>query len=85
MGWRRHLKRYSLHQRWTATRFQDTTLFLALAMWLCILPLLAIFALPFLGWKVTIYLAGFLLVADLVACWFLCIFRLPQKPEGGKS
>ncbi len=85
MWWWRHLKRYSPHQRWAATRFQDTTLFLALVMWLCILPLLAILALPFLGWKVTVYLAGFLLVADMVACWFLCTFRVSQKPKGGKS
>ncbi len=85
MRWWRFVRRRASRETWTATRFQDTTLFLTLAMWLCILPLLAIFTLPFLGWKVTIYLAGFLLVADLVACWFLCIFRLPQKPEGGKS
>ena len=71
MRWWKHLPGYRGPSH---LRFQDTTLFLTLAMWLCILPLLAILALPFLGWKVTIYLAGFLLVADLVACWFLCTF-----------
>ncbi len=65
-------------------KFQDTNLFLALMLWLCTLPLVALIAYPFLGWKVTLYLAGFLLVADLVACWFLCTFRIPQKPIGGK-
>lgn len=62
-------------------RFRDTNLFLALMLWLCALPLVAILGLRFLGWEITLYLAGFLLVADLVLCWFLCNFRIPQKPE----
>lgn len=49
-------------------KFQDTNLFVALMLWLCTLPLIALIAYPFLGWKVTLYLAGFLPVADLVAC-----------------
>jgi hypothetical protein len=65
-------------------KFQDTNLFLALMLWLCTLPLLALVAYPFLGWKITFYLAAFLLVADLVACWFLCTFRLRPGSEQGK-
>jgi len=33
-------------------------MFLALMIWLCALPLLALLAAPFLGWKVTAYLVG---------------------------
>ncbi|MDP2730609.1 MAG: hypothetical protein Q8O55_08995 [Dehalococcoidales bacterium] len=62
----------------------DIKIFLALALWVCTLPLVVIIALPFLGLKITLYLAGLLLLADLVACWFLCTFRAPQKPAGGK-
>jgi len=65
-------------------KFQDTNLFLALMLWLCMLPLLALIVYPFLGWKITLYLAGFLLIADLVACWFLCTFRLKPGAEQGK-
>ena len=65
-------------------KFQDTNLFLALMLWLCTLPLLALVAYPFLGWKITFYLAAFLLVADLVACWFLCTFRLRPGSEQEK-
>lgn len=79
----KYFKRYNPYRRFSHVRFQDTTLFLTLALWVCTLPLLAIFALPFLGWKVTLYLAGFLLVADLMACRILYTFRLPQK-QGGK-
>ncbi len=85
MRWWRFVRRRASGKTWAAYRFRDTNLFLALILWLCTLPLLAILALPFAGWKVTLYLAGFLLVADLVACWFLCAFRVSQKPEGGKS
>ena len=63
-------------------KFQDTTLFLTLVIWMCTVPVLAAFVLPFLGWKATAYLAGGLLLVVLVACWFLCTFRPLQKPEG---
>ncbi|MBI4303235.1 MAG: hypothetical protein HY665_02705 [Chloroflexi bacterium] len=55
-------------------------MFWALIMWLCALPLLALLAAPFLGWKVAALLAGFLLIADLVICWLICRVRLPKEP-----
>jgi hypothetical protein len=82
MHWWRFVRRRASGETWAAYRFRDTNLFLALMLWLCTLPLVAIIALPFLGLKVTLYLAGFLLLADLVACWFLCNFRVLQKPTG---
>lgn len=80
---RGYFKRYDSYRRLSRVRFQDTTLFVTLALWICTLPLLAIFALPFLGWKVTAYLSGFLLVVDLVACWILCTYLLTQKTIEG--
>lgn len=66
-------------------RFRDTYLFLALMLWVCSLPLIAILAFPFLGWKISLLLAGLLLLAALVACRFLCAFRPPKNPENQKK
>lgn len=81
MRWWKSLKRHSPNETWTLYRFRDTSLFLALMLWICALPLVAILGRRFLGWEITLYLAGFLLVADLVVCWFLCNFRIPRRPE----
>ncbi|OGO30178.1 MAG: hypothetical protein A2Z29_07815 [Chloroflexi bacterium RBG_16_56_11] len=67
-------------QRLGTPRSGSTPMFWALIMWLCALPLLSLLAAPFLGWKVTAYLAGFLLVADLVICWRICRVRIPKDP-----
>ncbi|MFH1646808.1 MAG: hypothetical protein ABID71_03825 [Chloroflexota bacterium] len=71
-----------MHWRVGNLRFRDANLFLALMLWLCTLPLVILFGLPFLGLKITLYLAGLLLLADLLACWFLCNFRIFHKPTG---
>ena len=78
--WQRYLKRQSLLERAEAHRFQGTPFLIAMMLWVCTLPLLAFLAAPFLGWKATAYLAGFLLVADLVICWFICRVRIPRGP-----
>ena len=78
----KHVNRIGWDDKPHCPKFQDTTLFLTLALWLCTLPVLALVALPFLGWKVTVYLAGGLLVIDLVVCWSMCTFRMVQKSEG---
>lgn len=80
MSWLKYLKRYGSYEKLHYAKFQDTTLFLTLALWLCTLPLLVLVAVPFLGWKVTAYLAGGLLVIDLLICWFVCTFRRVSKP-----
>lgn len=82
MHWLTHLNRIGWHDKPHYPKFQDTTLFLTLALWLCTLPVLALVALPFLGWKMTAYLAGGLLVIDLIVCWFVCTFRLVPKSAG---
>ena len=58
-------------------RFQDTTLFMTLALWLCTLPVLLLLAPRFIGWELTWYVAGVLLVGELLACWTVC--RLPAS------
>ena len=78
--WRRYFKRQSIVDKATIPSFRGTPLFLALMLWICTLPLIAIIALPFLGLKITLYLAGFLLVADLIACRVLCRVRVPKEP-----
>jgi hypothetical protein len=50
---------------------------LTLAVWLCALPLVAIFVLPFFGLKVAAGVALGLLVLALVVCWSIC--RWPAK------
>ncbi len=78
--WWNNQKIKEQYRRWLTPRFKSTPMFLALMIWLCALPLLALVATPFLGWKITAYLAGFLLVADTVVCWFLCKVHMPQSP-----
>ena len=78
--WQRYQSRSSPYQRWVRPRFSSAPMFWALFMWLCALPLLALLAAPLLGWKVAAFLAGFLLVADLVICWFICRVHIPRDP-----
>ena len=58
-------------------RFQDTTLSMTLALWLCTLPVLLLIAPRFIGWQPTWYLAAILLLGELLACWIVC--RLPAS------
>lgn len=78
--WWRDQNRNSPYQRWLRPKISLTPMFWALVLWLCALPLLALLAAPFLGWKVAAFLAGALLVADLVICAYICRVRLPKEP-----
>ena len=55
-------------------------MFMALMIWLCVLPLLALVAVPLLGWQVAALLAGLLLIADTIVCWLLCSVRIARAP-----
>ena len=68
------------YRTWAIPKLPTTPMLMSLMIWLCALPVLALVAAPLLGWQIAIYLAGFLLVADIVACWFLCRVRLPKTP-----
>ncbi len=79
------ISKYLCPVKWSLPRhhlkFQDTNLFLALMLWLYILPRLALVAYLLLVWEITLYLAVFLLVADLAVCRFLCTLRLTPGSE----
>ncbi len=65
--------------------FQDTTMFLALAVWMCVLPLVLVFTLPFFGWQggLTAIVVTFLLA--LALCWAVCLnpqITDPATPRG---
>lgn len=64
-------------------RFQDTTLFMTLALWLCTLPVLLLIAPRFIGWELTWYLAAALLLGEILACWIVC--RLPTPDKGARD
>ncbi len=52
--------------------FQSDTMALTLVVWLCSLPLVAIFVIPFFGLKVAAGVAVGLLVFALIVCWGIC-------------
>ena len=57
--------------------FQSDTMALSLVVWLCCLPLIAIFVIPFFGLKVAVGVAVGLLVLALIVCWG--ISWMPEK------
>ncbi len=50
------------------------TMVLALAVWLCTLPLVGLLVLPFFGLKAASLIALGLLFVALTACWLICIW-----------
>ncbi len=54
---------------------------LALALWLCSLPLVALFVIPFFGLKTAAGVAVALLLVALLACWGACGRNLIGLPE----
>lgn len=54
---------------------------LALLIWLCTLPLIFIFATPFLGWQIAGSIALGLLIILLPICWIICIFKVTNCDE----
>ncbi len=68
------------NQRGKTPRFTSTSMFMALMIWICALPLLALVVAPLLGWQVAVFLAGFLLIVDTIVCWLLCAVKVPRAP-----
>jgi hypothetical protein len=52
--------------------FQSDMMALSLVVWLCSLPLVAIFILPFFGLPAAISVSVGLLIFALIACWGIC-------------
>jgi len=52
------------------------TMLLSLMIWLCTLPLIGIFILPYFGGKAALISAGILWVLVLLVCWGICGWRV---------
>lgn len=64
--------------------FHDTTMFLALGLWICVAPLVILFTVPFLGWQggLTAVVLSFLIAVAL--CWGICLFPRLADDAGAK-
>lgn len=56
--------------------FRFDNMALALAVWLCVLPLIGLFVAPFFGLQVAAVTAAALLVAAIAICWGICSWKL---------
>lgn len=54
--------------------FHDTTMFLALMLWLCIAPFVLLLTVPFLGWQSGVTAVTITFLIALTLCWGVCIF-----------
>ncbi len=52
--------------------FESDTMALTLVVWLCSLPLVAIFVIPFFGLRAAVGVAVGLIVFVLIVCWGIC-------------
>ncbi len=52
----------------------DTTMLLALVIWLCIVPFVLALTLPFFGWQGGLTAAVITLFIALALCWGVCLF-----------
>lgn len=52
----------------------DTTMLLTLGLWLCVLPFVLLFTVPFVGWVVGISIAALVLLFVTLVCYALCYF-----------
>jgi hypothetical protein len=57
-----------------AGHFDDVAL--ALAIWICILPLVGLLVLPLFGLKLSLLIAVALLIGILVICWGICSWKI---------
>ncbi len=76
-------RRGRLRERVSSIRrgLHDTTMLLALVIWLCVVPFVLALTLPFFGWQGGLVAAIVTLLLALVLCWRVCLF--PQiSPEG---
>jgi hypothetical protein len=60
---------------------RSDTMLMALLVWLCALPLVGLFILPFFGLKVAGLTALGLLFAVLIACWLICAWPLIYRKD----
>ena len=56
-----------------------TTMFLSLIIWLCVVPFVLVFTVPFFGWQGGLAAALIAFLIALALCWGVCLF--PKIPE----
>jgi hypothetical protein len=56
------------------SHFDDMAL--AIAIWMCTLPLVSLLIFPFFGLKISLLAAAGLLVGILVICWGICGWKI---------
>jgi len=59
--------------------FSSDTMMLAIMVWLCALPLIGIFVLPYFGGKAALMSAGVFFILALLVCWGRCGWNAHQK------
>ncbi len=52
------------------------TMLTTIVIWLCTLPLVGLFVLPFFGTKGALLAAGMLFMIALLLCWGICSWRI---------
>lgn len=59
--------------------FHDTTMLLALALWLCVLPFVVLFTQPFFGWQGSLTAVAASFVVALALCYGVCLYPKPSE------
>lgn len=54
------------------SNFHVEDMALALVLWLCSLPLVALLVIPFFGWKAAAFVALVLFLMAMAVCWGIC-------------
>ncbi|GAB4577374.1 MAG: hypothetical protein Fur0022_01050 [Anaerolineales bacterium] len=61
---------------WHRFNLGSETMLTALVIWLCTLPLVGLFVLPFFGTQGALLAAGGLFLLALILCWGICSWRI---------
>ncbi len=52
----------------------DTTMILALMLWVCVTPLMLLLTVPFFGWQTGLFALAVTLLAALLLYWRICLY-----------
>ncbi len=63
-----------------AAGFHNSTMFLALAVWMCVVPLVLVLTLPFFGWQGGLTAAVVTFLLALALCWAVCLYPQISDP-----
>lgn len=61
-------------RRRLAAHFDDMAL--AITVWMCSLPLVGLFVIPFLGLKAGLLVATIGFIAIMIICWGICTWKI---------